>query len=831
MMRRESGQVLPLVLIILFLGSILLAPVLAYNSTTLKATVQTKNSQRLLYAADAGVKDALWKLTNQFSDVQFQTSTGPFPYHLANVNDTAPLNVVIERIIDNDYAKTYKITSAAGLGSNAVSIESYVSNFSGLFAYAAVAKDTINSQPGAKIIGPISTNASGWPLLDAGFLSNYYLYGDGWQPKPGPTGPSDLEDFEIDGTIAVNGNMTLGPGYVDGNLKIDGSASGTPTIKLTGTIYVTGIMDIAKNTGEAQKFSLDLNGQTIFINGTGISSISSNCHIQGDGAIINVGDPGAPGGYSLICMPGGNSTPDDFVFIMSVLGAVNFQPSGNFYGTVAGGAAPGVSINLQPGSIFSWTPPPATGINFPMTGGTGAAWRILTWKITRGPVNELTIITITLQGGIIGVEYNPSAISNLRASGGIMPYTWSIDTATPLPEGLSLDPAKGAITGVPESEVTDYLLTVTVTDSNVPSHATATKDLYLTIRSFGIVTLAGLPDGYVGSAYNQTLAATGGNEPYVNWIITGGSLPPGLSLDNDAGTISGTPTTSGIYTFTVQVQDSEVIPAIATKEFTLIIPAPPAIQTKDAVISAATSTEATLNGRLDDMGAETSVDVFFEWDDNPSFSSPAYTSYQTRTATGDFSASITGLTLGQVYYFRVKAEGNAKVKGDIYGFVVLNPTQDSYIDSNNAGTNYGTNTSLIEGKSGGRNYNTLVQYDLSQSELAGKIINSASLNLHVTSVTNQHSANVHRISSSWVENLVTWNNGPAYNSSYITQNVTNVTNIWVNWSLTNDVQGFVNSTYTNNGWLIINTATNNSATFNSKEAITNKPVLIVTFRY
>ena len=51
-----------------------------------------------------------------------------------------------------------------------------------------------------------------------------------------------------------------------------------------------------------------------------------------------------------------DTDPDDFIFVMSVTGTVNFQPQGDFYGSVAGD----VNINLQPGSSLFWNgaPPP-----------------------------------------------------------------------------------------------------------------------------------------------------------------------------------------------------------------------------------------------------------------------------------------------------------------------------------------------------------------------------------------------------------------------------------------------------------------------------------------
>ena len=66
------------------------------------------------------------------------------------------------------------------------------------------------------------------------------------------------------------------------------------------------------------------------------------------------------------------------------------------------------------------------------------------------------------------------------------------------------------------------------------------------------ITTASLPGGTVGTAYSQTLAADG-SAP-IAWSVSGGSLPEGLTLSND-GTISGTPTAAGTYTFDVEAKN------------------------------------------------------------------------------------------------------------------------------------------------------------------------------------------------------------------------------------------------------------------------------------
>lgn len=82
-----------------------------------------------------------------------------------------------------------------------------------------------------------------------------------------------------------------------------------------------------------------------------------------------------------------------------------------------------------------------------------------------------------------------------------------------------------------------------------------------------IVTAAVLPEGKVGQAYAQTLAASGGTSPY-KWSLVTGTLPAGLSITS-AGQVAGTPTAKGTAKFTLQVSDA----AAKTQklEFTIVI--------------------------------------------------------------------------------------------------------------------------------------------------------------------------------------------------------------------------------------------------------------------
>ena len=86
-----------------------------------------------------------------------------------------------------------------------------------------------------------------------------------------------------------------------------------------------------------------------------------------------------------------------------------------------------------------------------------------------------------------------------------------------------------------------------------------------TVKIAPTITTESLPDGEVGTAYSQTLVATG--DTPITWTVSG-TLPAGLSLDAATGIISGTPTAQGTSNFTVTATNDY---GSDSKEFTLTI--------------------------------------------------------------------------------------------------------------------------------------------------------------------------------------------------------------------------------------------------------------------
>ncbi len=141
--------------------------------------------------------------------------------------------------------------------------------------------------------------------------------------------------------------------------------------------------------------------------------------------------------------------------------------------------------------------------------------------------------------------------SDRTASGGTGPYSFAV-TSGALPAGLSLNASSGAITGTPSgSGASAFTIKATDSNGNVGSRG-YNVNIGTSILS---VNPASLPPASQGSAYNQTVSASGGTGPYVLVLISG-SLPAGLSFNAGSGAITGTPTGSGLSTFAIQATDA-----------------------------------------------------------------------------------------------------------------------------------------------------------------------------------------------------------------------------------------------------------------------------------
>lgn len=120
-----------------------------------------------------------------------------------------------------------------------------------------------------------------------------------------------------------------------------------------------------------------------------------------------------------------------------------------------------------------------------------------------------------------------------------------------LPPGLSLsfDTTSFTISGNPTTP-SSYSFVISAEDSqgNVMQ-----KSYTISVKE---IEQDALPDGELEASYSTTLSPLGADQDDVQWALLSGALPTGLTLDTITGVISGTPTTTGTFTFTIGMGDA-----------------------------------------------------------------------------------------------------------------------------------------------------------------------------------------------------------------------------------------------------------------------------------
>jgi Putative Ig domain len=261
----------------------------------------------------------------------------------------------------------------------------------------------------------------------------------------------------------------------------------------------------------------------------GAAGAAYSCNL---GALLSGGTPPFTWSLSGGSLPAGLTLNTSTGVISGTLSSTRQSGGGAVAGRILAASDPTVTIMV----CDSATPPVCSSVTFTITVALG-------------------ITTTSLPSGTAGSAYT----ATVTAGGGATPYSWTI---TGLPTGLAFT------SGTPSATISgstcqtgNFTVTATVTDSeSTPASASAT--FTLTIAPTGTLTIttsSPLPNATLGSAYSATITATGGCMPYTWSVAAGSSLPAGLALTSGSpsATISGTPTVTGTYKFTLQVSDSE----------------------------------------------------------------------------------------------------------------------------------------------------------------------------------------------------------------------------------------------------------------------------------
>ncbi len=346
--------------------------------------------------------------------------------------------------------------------------------------------------------------------------------------------------------ITILHNFTGVPGdganpYGSLTLSADGST-------LYGMTYEGG----SNNDGTVFQINTNGTGYTILHNFTGGS---------GDG-VLPYGSLTLSGSALYGMTSGGGSSGKGVVFklvpaLILRFAAITVVANPSIGGTVSGGGTYVVGSSVQ------------------LSAAAKSGWTFTGWS--DGVTTAIRSIIVPVDGATYTANFSIAAPAvatpTITPNGGTFAHSVSVALAC----GTAGAKIRYTINGTdPTSSSPAYSSPFAVTSTGTvkamafkPGYAdSAVASASFTITQLAITTTS-LPASKVGVAYNVVLQATGGTTPY-EWSFVSGSMLPLLGLNlSSTGIISGKPTKSGTFNFTVKVTDAKY--QTATRPLTLII--------------------------------------------------------------------------------------------------------------------------------------------------------------------------------------------------------------------------------------------------------------------
>jgi hypothetical protein len=446
-------------------------------------------------------------------------------------------NVVAATVTDNPVTNTATLTPTSALAANVT----YTVLLEGGNA-ASVVKDMYGIALGASFTSSFTTDPVHGLTLSPATLSSATA-NSAYSATLSATGGSGAYTFAV-----TSGSL---PSWLTLNAST-GVLSGTPTTTGTSSFTITATDSNNSSLTGSQGYTLTVNAaSSLTVSPATLASVTANSAFS-----ATVSATGGSGTYT--------------------------------FAVTAGSLPSGLALNTSSG-VLSGTPTTAGTYSFTITatdsnisGLTGSQG----YTLTVNPASTLTVSPATLANATANSAYTVTE----SATGGSGTYTFAV-TSGSLPSWLSLNASTGVLSGTPTiTETTSF--TITATDSNI-SGLTGSQTYTLTVNAASSLTVspAALSSATANSAYSATLSATGGSGTYT-FAVTSGSLPSWLALNTSTGVLSGTPTTTGTYSFTITASDSNISGLTGSQGYTLTVNHASSLTVSPAALSSVTANSA-----------------------------------------------------------------------------------------------------------------------------------------------------------------------------------------------------------------------------------------------
>ncbi|EGD09904.1 putative Ig domain-containing protein,Calx-beta domain-containing protein [Xanthomonas vesicatoria ATCC 35937] len=384
--------------------------------------------------------------------------------------------------------------------------------------------------------------------------------------------------FSIGGTAtsgtdfaAVNSPLVIPAGQTSGSIVIDPTADATSepdeTVVITlsaGSGYVVGSPNSATGTIVNDDVpSLSINDVSVNEGNAGTTTATFTVSLSqpaGAGGVsfdIGTADGTANAGSDYVAsslsgrtIPAGSSSA---TFSVLVNGDTLNEPDETYFVNVSNVTGANVADAQGLGTIVNDDTAPALSIDdvSVIEGNSGTTTATFTVSLSTASGQTVTVNYATADG-------TATAGSDYAARSGTLsfaPGTTTQTVAISVNGDLSVEPNE------------TYRVVLSSATNATIARATGTGTIN-NDDAVVIIAPASLPAATAGTAYTQNLSASGGTAPYT-FALSAGALPAGVTL-SASGVLTGTPTASGSFNFTVSATDSGA-PTTGSRAYTLVV--------------------------------------------------------------------------------------------------------------------------------------------------------------------------------------------------------------------------------------------------------------------
>ncbi|WP_169055411.1 putative Ig domain-containing protein [Rhizobium sp. P44RR-XXIV] len=456
-----------------------------------------------------------------------------------------------------------QITATTPAGTGTVDVR--VTTLGGTSATSAADQYTYVAAPTISSIGPTSGPTAGGTTVT--------LTGTNFTGVTAVTfGATAATGFTFNSPTSITATAPAGTGTVDIRVTTLGGTSATSAADQYTYVAAPTV------TAASPKAGLETGGTSVTIAGTSLSgatsvsfggtpatgftvnsatSITATTPAHAAGAVdVSVTTLGGTatlvGGYTFLNPPVAANVSAT-VALSSTNNPITLALTGGAASSVAVSTAASHGTASATGTSITYTPTAG------YTGTDSFAYTASNATSTSTPAT----VSVTISAPIVTI--GPASLPNaaiassysatVTATGGTSPYRYAV-TAGSLPAGLTLSSSTGEISGTPTGGGT-YNFVITATDATTGTGAPFSGSIAYALMvgaPMMSITPSSTPTLTAGTAFSEPFTASGGTAPY-SYSLSAGAFPPGLTLAAD-GTLSGTPTVAGVFSFIVRATDS-----------------------------------------------------------------------------------------------------------------------------------------------------------------------------------------------------------------------------------------------------------------------------------